>query len=208
MKCPDFNTLINYANSRLEIGNSDELAKHIDSGCLACHEKLDWYQRVKRVSEYGALTAPPEELVQTAYRIFPAEQPPTASKGLWEQLIAVLCFDSFQQLQPVGTRTTTTQTRQLLFRAGHYDIDVMLETTSKQTISLRGQIIANTPAQYTENYNIELKGVEKVSHFTTASNDIGEFHFPQVELARYEMRIASERLEILIGTIDCNWQHD
>ncbi len=199
MNCPDFVTLIDYVDGQLVSEIRAEWEEHLSSGCKNCNDTLQWYAQVKQIAALGSLASPPTAAVQAAYKIFTdAQKPAEKPTGILEKLWAVLCFDSFQQPQLVGARNAQTTTRQLLFRAGNYDIDLMMELTSTEALCLRGQIISQVTSAAEQIYSVTLRDESKAV-VTSKSNDIGEFFFAQLPPQNYQMYITASGTEIYIS---------
>src|SRR5260370_212717 len=117
---------IDFVNQVVTANENQLMEKHLKQGCKRC-EKTVWVgERVQESAVAEEKYQPPEEIVRLAKAAF-AGAGLTAPRKAKESRIKVL-FDSF--LQPVfaGARSAGTGTRQMLYRADPFQIDVPIET--------------------------------------------------------------------------------
>jgi len=130
---------------------------------------------------------PPRDAVRLAKAIY---TPPPRT----ERLLARLVFDSFLAPLPAGVRTQDRQTRQAVYEAGSYCVDVRVEHQPRRgTTTLVGQLAdRDHPQANATDVNVLLKTRQK----TIASapcDQFGEFYL--------EYRPAPAlRLDVCLGT--------
>jgi hypothetical protein len=107
-------------------GNQQEaMQKHLATGCKRCTETFLLWQKVSKTAAAEASYQPPAGAVRLAKAAFATAgmaQPEKESRGVIEVL-----FDSFLQPAVAGARSIVTGTRQMLYRADPYQIDIQIE---------------------------------------------------------------------------------
>ena len=189
MKCPKFQTLIDYVDGRLGDDRAVLVGEHMSAGCLKCDEVRRWYVSVRDIAATDDLIDPPAWVLKRALRLFDAERAPTAL-GKLKQLIATLVFDSLTQPAPEGVRLTQSPVRQLLYRADAYSIDLQIAPREESVAAMYGQVLREGETRFdsVNGLKIELAGEGHVLH-STVTNEMGEFEFDKVRQGDYELRI-------------------
>src|SRR5262249_32457916 len=117
------------------------VAAHLASACKACAETRNWYQQVRELAASDDSVAPPPWAFKRAVKIFEtARQRPRLAERIG-QAIAALVFDSFARPQLAGVRSTETTNRQLLYRAGDYQVDLQIAPSEHAQANLIGQVL-------------------------------------------------------------------
>lgn len=117
-------------------------------------------------------------------------------RTLVQKLVAVLQLEIAPHKTALGERSaSTSEVRQLLFRAGDHAIDLRVEP-KKNTFGLRGQILGDGFS------NAGLKLFNDTQDFETRANEMSEFGYDDVPAGRYELIISGEGFEISLKTID------
>jgi hypothetical protein len=151
----------------------EKMRGHLER-CERCSKTLSLWQRVRRTAGAETNYTPPGEAVRIAKAFF-ADSKLTKARGRSDSL-AELLFDSF--LRPVleGSRSSGMGTRQMLYRAGPLQIDLLIESQANgRNVVVTGQLL-------------DLRHSELVSHnlqvtlsnlhgrvVQTATNQFGEF---------------------------------
>ena len=129
--------------ARQVIGEQEraEMQSHLDNdGCRKCSKVLSLWQRVHVAARRELSYRPPESAVRSMKGTFAIQGPRKATLGT--RSIAALLFDSAVSPLTAGVRSATTTSRQLLYGAGNYRIDVRIETQSEsQKIAVVGQVL-------------------------------------------------------------------
>ncbi|HET6930504.1 MAG TPA: hypothetical protein VFI45_09305 [Candidatus Acidoferrum sp.] len=148
--------------------------KHLNLGCKSCQKTVSLWQRVRASAAAEGNYQPPESAVRLAKAFYAGAGLGSRSKAVGSQ-VRVL-FDSFLQPLLAGVRSAGTGTRQMLYRADPYQIDVQLE--SKPTgnrIVVTGQLLNLTnPKVIAAGTRILVSNMHgDVVH--TSANQFGEF---------------------------------
>jgi hypothetical protein len=115
------------------------MEQHLDTDCARCHELVAFVRAVAAVAQSEALWEPPAEVFERAADIFPERRARVAP--LRRRLLPRLVFDSFREPLPVGIRSRASVSRQLLYRAGSFSLDLRLDyEQGGRRVSLVGQI--------------------------------------------------------------------
>jgi hypothetical protein len=119
-----------------------------------------------------------------------------SKKSLVQKIAAVLQMEIAPDTPAFGERSaSTSQVRQMLFKAGDNAIDIRIEPKEKG-ISLRGQILG-------EGFGgAEIEMFNDSSRLQTRSSDLGEFAFENVKEGQYELVVRSAGVEITLKTIE------
>jgi hypothetical protein len=159
-----------FARNLVAPGIRATMQRHIDTGCQKCGTSLLLWQAVAAVGNQESAYAPSEDIVRVAKAQYSA-----VAAHFKTSLLARLVFDSNLQPVTVGLRGTAA-TRQFLYEAGDYVIDLRLDAKREMDrISLVGQVLnrAKTSGAAQGVLVRLLKGVLPVAN--TATNDFGEF---------------------------------
>jgi hypothetical protein len=150
------------------------MEKHLEQGCKRCTETVSLWQRVQQSAAAEKNYQPPENTVRLAKAAFAGAGLTGQRKGAGTR-IKVL-FDSL--LQPVfeGARSAGVGTRQMLYRADPFQIDVQLEAKpGGSRLVVTGQLLdLSNPEIMARDTRILLSNMRgQVVH--TVANQFGEF---------------------------------
>jgi hypothetical protein len=166
---------IDFVNQTVTANEKELMEKHLKEGCKRCEETVSLWQRVRKSAASEANYQPPERAVRIAKAAF-------AGAGLAGQKrkgagshVKVL-FDSF--LQPVfeGARSAAVGTRQILYRADPFQIDVQVEAKpGSNRVVVTGQLLdLSNPGIIARDTRVLLSNMRgHVLH--TVANEFGEF---------------------------------
>lgn len=165
---------VDFANQTVPSSRAEEMRKHLKQGCNMCEETVSIFQRVGRAATAEKNYQPPSDALRIVKAAF-------ASSGLLGQRkesrsrIAIL-FDSF--LQPVveGARSAATDSRQMLYRADPFQIDLQIEAKpDSNNLLVTGQLLdLNNPGIAGKDVGVTLSNLR--GHVVRAvSNQHGEF---------------------------------
>ncbi|HET8925755.1 MAG TPA: hypothetical protein VFN26_22420 [Candidatus Acidoferrum sp.] len=165
---------IDFVNQAVDSNAHALMAQHLKQGCKRCNETVSLWQKVRQSAASEANYQPPDGVVRVAKATFAGAGLVGQRKGTGSR-IKVL-FDSF--LQPVveGARSAATATRQMLYRADPFQIDVQVEAKPEgNRIVVTGQLLnLSSPAIIGEGARIVLSNMRgHVVHAIT--NQFGEF---------------------------------
>jgi hypothetical protein len=131
---------IDFVNQAVTSTEKQQMAKHLNLGCESCQETVSLWQRVRASAAVEGDYQPPDNAVRIAKAAF-------VGAGLGSQKLRAesrikVLFDSFLQPMLAGVRSTGTGTRQMLYRADPYQIDVQLEMKpSGNRVVVTGQLL-------------------------------------------------------------------
>lgn len=165
---------IDFVNQVVGFGEKQLMEKHLKEGCKRCMETVSLWQRVRHSAAVEESYQPPDNAVRQAKAAFAAAGLTDHRKGAGSR-VQVL-FDSF--LRPVfaGARSAGTTTRQMLYRADPFQIDVQVEAKpGGSRIVVTGQLLdLSNPEIIARDTRILLSNMRgQVVH--TAANEFGEF---------------------------------
>jgi hypothetical protein len=131
---------IDFVNQAVTTNEKERMDKHLKLGCESCQETVTLWQRVCSSAAVEGNYQPPDSAVRIAKAAFAGVALDYQEKGAASK--AKVLFDSF--LQPIfeGVRSAGAGTRQMLYRADPYQIDVQLEMKpSGNRIVVTGQLL-------------------------------------------------------------------
>ena len=165
---------IDFANQVLATNEKVLMEKHLEQGCKRCMQTVSMWQKVRQSAAAEGNYQPPENSVRLAKAAFAGAGLKNQRKGAGSR-IRVL-FDSF--LQPVfeGARSAGAVTRQMLYRADPFQIDVQLEVKpGGNRIVVTGQLLdLSNPGVIAKDTRVLLSNLRGHVVHTTA-NQFGEF---------------------------------
>ena len=156
-------------------GAAQEVQGHLESSCPECKTASAVWGRIERLAAKESNYAPPESLVRLAKWQFVDKQP--AEPEVW--VLASMIFDSATQPLPMGLRSGSAGTRQILYEAEGLTVDLRLERKPhSSTFSAAGQVLdKESPLTWLGNAAIVLWNEKGHMLTKTVANDYGEFQF-------------------------------
>ncbi|MGC1620321.1 MAG: hypothetical protein WA765_17660 [Candidatus Acidiferrum sp.] len=116
---------IDFVNHVVTRGRQEAMQKHLATGCKSCKETVSLWQKVSKSATAEASYQPSADAVRLAKASYLTTRLNTPQKDS-RTLVEVL-FDSFRQPALAGARSVVIGTRQMLFRADPYQIDIQIE---------------------------------------------------------------------------------
>jgi hypothetical protein len=165
---------IDFVNEVVTTGEKVLMEKHLGQGCRRCMGTVSLWQKVRQSAAVEGNYQPPEASVRLAKAAFVGAGLKRQEKGAGSR-VKVL-FDSF--LQPVfeGARSAGSTTRQMLYRADPFQIDIQVEAKlGSGRIVVTGQLLdLSNPEIIARGIGILLSNMRgNVLH--TVANEFGEF---------------------------------
>ena len=165
---------IDFVNQMVSPRDREEMENHLKEGCKRCREVVSMWQRVQKSAAVERDYQPPADTLRIVKAAFAA----AGLKGQRKESrsrISVL-FDSL--LQPVveGARSAATDSRQMLYRADPFQIDLQIEAKpGSNDLQVTGQLLdLSQPGIAGTDVNITLSNLR--GHVVHAvSNQHGEF---------------------------------
>ena len=165
---------IDYLNQVTSPKQHEAMRKHLGTSCKQCTDTVALWQRVQNTAAGEASYQPSAADVRVAKAAFVATGravQPNEKTGFVKVL-----FDSFSQPLLAGARSGTVGSRQMLYRADPYQIDIQIEAKSEgDRLFVTGQLLdVSTPGIVGRDVKITLSNHRgNVVH--TISNQFGEF---------------------------------
>jgi hypothetical protein len=165
---------VDFARSVVGADKRKAMQDHLDSGCKACAEVVNLWQRVQEVSQRDAVYAPPSSAVKTVEGMFAIYGGHLSGKAKTTRLI----FDNLQVPRPAGVRSAAPSVRQLLYGAGEYRVDIRIEPQmDSPKAALVGQVLnSQDPNRSIDSALVTLLKGGKV-RMECLTNRFGEFRF-------------------------------
>jgi hypothetical protein len=150
------------------------MKKHLDAGCKGCMETVALWKRVHNAAAVEASYQPPAADVRIAKAAFAAVGRARQLKK--ESGFVQVLFDSFLQPMLVGARSSGLGTRQMLYRADPYQIDIQIEAKPEgNRLMVTGQLLdVSSPGVVGRDVNITLSN-HRGNVIHTVTNQFGEF---------------------------------
>ncbi len=161
-------------------GLSEKLAEvaighHLASVCRKCRHTAGLLRKLAAVVRSDLQVQVPEHALRCARAIFILQQPEEVQ--ILPRIPARLLYDSFREPLPAGVRTQQRLSRQALYEAGDYSLDLHLENErGSPRVALVGQIKnRKEPSKHLGDVPVLLVSGRKLLA-RTMSNSLGEFH--------------------------------
>jgi hypothetical protein len=174
------------------------LEHHLASGCRKCRHTADLLRKLVMAARSDSQVQVPDYALRCARAIFLLQQPEKVL--ILPRIPARLLYDSFREPLPAGLRTQQRLSRQYLYQAGDYSLDVRLENErGSPRVALVGQIQnRKQPGKRLGSVPVQLLSGKQVLAQAT-SNSLGEFQMeyePNKHLRLYvPMRQAGKRVD-------------
>jgi hypothetical protein len=150
------------------------MKKHLGAGCKQCLETVVLWQKLRNTAAMEASYQPPEANVRIAKAAFAATGA-AAQRNKKNSFVEVM-FDSFLQPILAGARSSGTGTRQMLYRADPYQIDIQIEAKPEgNRLMVTGQLLdVSSPGVAARDVKITLSN-HPGNIVDTVTNQFGEF---------------------------------
>jgi hypothetical protein len=165
---------IDFVNQVNSPKQQEAMKKHLGTSCRQCMETVALWQKLHNTAAMEAMYQPPEADVRIAKAAF-AGAGVVAHRNEESSFVEVI-FDSFLQPMLAGARSSGLGTRQMLYRADPYQIDIQIEAKPEGNgLMVTGQLLdVSSPGVVGRDVKITLSNHRgKVIHAVT--NQFGEF---------------------------------
>jgi hypothetical protein len=199
----DIGEWADYVRNLLSDARRSEVERHLAGGCEECGAVVGFLREVANTAAadrfYQQASA---GLAAEAREIFSGNPRNVERPGVLDKLhslVGQLTFDSAGQLYPSGARGERTTTRQLMYRAGGYCVDLRVDRERNTTrVILVGQV-ANQEQPLLQLARLPvlvMAGKKIISE--TASNEFGEFtlEFPPRENLRLCVQVTQAGFQL------------
>jgi len=165
---------IDFVNLAVTTGEQQQMDKHLSLGCSSCQKTVSLWQRVRTSAAAEGNYQPPGSAVRIAKAAFAGAGLGSTATGAGSKV--KLLFDSFLQPMLAGVRSAGAGTRQMLYRADPYQIDVQLEMKpGANRVVVTGQLLnLGNPKVVATGTRVLVSNMQgDVVH--TVANQFGEF---------------------------------
>jgi hypothetical protein len=165
---------IDFVNQVTSPKRREAMQKHLGTACKRCTETVALWQKVHSTAAVEGSYQPPVQSVRIAKAAFAAAgraKPRKEKSGFVEVL-----FDSFLQPMLAGARSSGLGTRQMLYRADPYQIDIQIEAKPEgDRLMVTGQLLdVSSPGVAGRDVKITLSN-HRGNVIHTITNQFGEF---------------------------------
>lgn len=200
----DITEWADYARNLVPADKHREMQAHLQAGCSRCERLQQLFARFARICARESSFDVPEHAERSLKALFALGKESRRSR--FQRLWATLAYDSARDLQPAGVRGTHQISRQMLYQAGDYSVDLRFEhERGSASMVLVGQIAnRKVPEQWMSNLPlILLAGEREVSR--SISNSFGEFQMEYVPESDLRLLVPLEatgqELEIVLANV-------
>lgn len=131
---------IDFANEVVSTETRREMEKHLAQGCADCSQTASVWRKVRDAANGERNYEPSAESVRMAKAAFAFSS--LSLRRRRECSWAELVFDSFLRPLTEGARSAATGSRQMLYRADPYQIDMQIEMgADHRTLVITGQVL-------------------------------------------------------------------
>jgi hypothetical protein len=162
---------IDLVNHVATIDQREAMQKHLATGCKRCKETVSLWQKVSKTAAAQASYQPSQDAVRLAKAAYAVSGLKKESHGLIEVL-----FDSFLQPAVAGARSVVIGTRQMLYRADPYQIDIQIEPKpGSNRLVITGQLLdLSHPGDVGRGIQVTLSN-QRGDTVLAATSQFGEF---------------------------------
>ncbi len=194
--------LIDRVRGKLLASEEETMDLHF-AGCRRCRRARDLFAVVAEVARGEAAYAVPENALRSARALF-AVRSAERTRTL-PRVFARLVYDSFAEPMLAGIRGRQRVTRQAMYRAGDYYVDLRMESEPEtRHVSMVGQIAnRRDPERSVAHVPIFLKSDEEVVA-RAVSNEFGEFQLGYAPAKRLRLHVPvsnAENIEIALNRL-------
>src|SRR5437870_3021106 len=170
----DISKWADFVRGLIEESAQVAMERHLASGCRKCRHTAELLRKLVTAARNDSQVQVPDYALRCARANFFLQQPEKVQ--ILPRIPARLLYDSFREPLPTGLRTQQRLSRQALYQAGDYSLDLRLENErGTSRVALVGQIqnrkqagkrLGSVPVQL-------LSGKQVLAQAT--SNSLGEF---------------------------------
>jgi hypothetical protein len=188
---------VDFANELVGVSQRKKMDQHLEEGCSRCKKTLSLWQKVRQAAQSAAECLPPEHAVRIAKAAFTAARLQGTAARV-PVLVEVL-FDSFLQPLVQGARSSASGTRQMLYRAEPYQVDLQIEVKpGANKLVVTGQLLAlrnpDAPGRDVAVTISNLRG----DVVQTVTNEFGEFREEIMSSSDLELKLPGENEKAVI----------
>src|SRR3989441_1493780 len=171
----DISKWADFVRGLIEESAQVAMKRHLASGCRKCRRITDLLHNLVTAARNDSQVQVPDYALRCARANFFLQQPEKVQ--ILPRIPARLLYDSFREPLPAGLRTQQRLSRQALYQAGDYSLDLRLENErGSSRVALVGQIQNRKQAgKRLGGGGPELLSPAKMFLRTAAGNSWGEF---------------------------------
>jgi hypothetical protein len=189
-RSPSYEELVDLAEGRLSAEEEKQIRTRAAANASAV-EDLAQTERLIGLMRGYELQEAPAHVIARAARLMRQSRP--AQPTLRRRVAALLRFDSLQQPAALATRTGQNATRQILFYAESYDVDVRV-TPAGSTWVVTGQVHGPNAGGEAELHGPSLE--------QTRLNEMSKFTFSPVQSGTYTLTLRLEEIDVEIAGLE------
>lgn len=189
-----FAELADLAEDRIKGEDREKSMTHL-AECSKCRNELQRLEDLIQSMRSDREPEVPRDLVAYAIGLF-GQRPQGGTQSRLRRIIAALSFDSGLNLAPAfGMRSGDAQSRQLIYSAADFDIDLRVVPEGDRYI-ISGQLLAEDCAGTT----ITIEGEQQSA--SAELSELCEFSLPAVRPGTYKVTIRTSDVEVQIPELD------
>jgi hypothetical protein len=190
MKCPGFETLIDFLDGQLAEEERQRLKSHLDMGCADCLNNCVWYEQFRAVARADGSYRPATWVRKRVVDLINAERSRSAGRARPAESLANLVYDSLRRVSPAGARLAEASGRQLVYDVAGYSVDVQIARSSTAGFDLMGQVLRRDETGFGSVAGLLVDLVlDQRDVWSTVTSEFGEFIMHGVEPGPYGLRI-------------------
>jgi hypothetical protein len=174
-----------FERTRLKTEFDGVTQSHLGS-CDICRGRLSWMEVAADLGTRKLSYDPPQSVMENVLRL---GRNSARLKQLRNVVVALLTFDSFKDLAPMGVRRTEAASRRMTFEGDGVEIEIWLERSGDRSLTLWGQVLdkSGDPIQDSSAHaDLVVQGDHiKVSPLSPW----GEFVFTDVPKGQYALQV-------------------
>lgn len=200
MSCPHNEILLSFAAGDPESDARGPVEAHLAGGCPSCERELVAFAELRRIAGSDVLESPPAGVLARAQRI-PEDRRRNPIAGLAGAL-AALVFDTLHDPLPRGARASGSPSRQMLFRALDYDIDVRVIPAEPGRVRISGQVLPGPERPIDAVVGLEVALLApSATASVAATNELGEFDFGPRDEGDYTLCVETGEERLLVDAL-------
>jgi hypothetical protein len=204
MTCPPIEQLFAFAHHQLPTDTEAGIRAHLDTGCDACRREIDELRQILSATANHGLSQPFDWLIYQAMNLFRWRQS-TRHERVSRSRPALLLVNTSAEGWPANCRSGGSLTQHRLYRAGNYDIDLLIDfTKSARAANIIGQsILVGRGLDSVAYGDVQLLKDCHVA-FVTKTNEVGRFMLDGIGEGTYDLKLRfnGEEIDIVGLTIE------
>jgi hypothetical protein len=174
-----------FEHVRLKAGLDTVAQSHL-KGCDMCRGRLSWMEVAAGLGAQEPTYEPPQSVMD---KVLGMGRNTSRLKQFGNVIVALLTFDSFNDLAPVGVRRSEATSRQVTYETDDVEIGIWLRRAEDRTLTLSGQVLDKSSGSiHDPSGHVDL--VVEGDHIRTSSlSPWGEFVFTEVPKTQYSLQV-------------------